>query len=263
MTSPPFSWQHTDPRGLADAIPQAIARAKAREWASDASSFSTGTRAADFRALVLATAAMRAELSNERQRLGEAGQIIIQGDAAPRATADNSRRAAMQALPRTLSVLVDGVDPLRTADFAARIKSDGDGAPRPDAGWLIAVVAIVAGAAAVTAIYIYASQKAAEVVDRKLARDADSQRLVETHARMLELLDGHTKDERTQGKILPFTPAEQTVLGILTQAQTDIIKKSETPIPDPFGGKPGPGAGFVSGLLVAVIVAAYFAFGDD
>jgi hypothetical protein len=244
------SWRHTDPRGpLVRAVTEALGRAARLEWNADASALSSSTRAADLRALVLATAFVSMRLSTVREVMS-AGDATMTIPVVGTYSTDERRNAA-GALWATWSLLSDNPQPA-----AARIATNGDGAATNEAGNpLLAAVAIVVGAVVAVAVGVYVVQKAAEVVDRQLARREETQRLIASQGSALKLLAMHAKLEEAAGRELPLTDAERQELANLQAIQNAIAGKSETGLPSPIpkGSDIGQGLGF--GAVLAAIAA--------
>jgi hypothetical protein len=97
---------------------------------------------------------------------------------------------------------------------------------------VIVVVAIAAYASAIC----YVAQAAAEVIDRKLTSDALTERLVQTHAKALGLVNDHTERQRAANRPIPWDPVELKVLDSLLDAQQQIAARTGKPLPNPFTG---------------------------
>jgi hypothetical protein len=90
---------------------------------------------------------------------------------------------------------------------------------------------IVAGIAAATIATIYVAQMALDVVDRKLTRDADTQRMVAAQQQAVKMAGEHAQREQAAGKVVPWTDKELHVLEGLFATQKDIADKRQ----EPFG----------------------------
>jgi hypothetical protein len=90
---------------------------------------------------------------------------------------------------------------------------------------------IVAGIAAATVATVYVAQMALDVVDRKLTRDADTQRMVAAQQQAVKMADDHAQRERTAGTVIPWTDKEIQVLEGLLATQKTIAEKRQ----EPFG----------------------------
>ncbi len=100
---------------------------------------------------------------------------------------------------------------------------------------LVGVVVVVAIAALASAV-CYVAQAAAEVIDRKLTNDALTERLVQTQAHALGLVNDHTERQRKEGRPIPWDPVELKVLDSLLETQQQIAARTGKPLPNPFEG---------------------------
>jgi hypothetical protein len=100
---------------------------------------------------------------------------------------------------------------------------------------------VVIGIAAATIATIYVSQMALDVIDRKLTRDADTQRMVGAQQQAVKMADDHRQREQAANKVLPWTDKEIEVLEGLLATQKSIANKRQEPFArySPFDGALG------------------------
>jgi hypothetical protein len=89
---------------------------------------------------------------------------------------------------------------------------------------------IVVGIAAATVATIHIAQMALDVVDRKLTRDADTQRMVSAQQQAVKMADDHTQRERAAGKVIPWTDKEMRVFERLLATQKTLAEKRQEPL---------------------------------
>lgn len=181
---------------------------------------------------------------------GEGTELLILPDR-------NANLPLARALFRTPKILAEGLEWPNASKPTIGTQSS------EVAGWPVAIgVALVVTAGAAVAVILCADE-AAQVIDRKLARDADYALMVEQHAQALRLVRAHQDREdaaRARGDIatdetLPLDEASKSALGALEERQAAIVAR---------GGAPGSiGAGGPSWwwLLLAALAggAAYAA----
>lgn len=129
------------------------------------------------------------------------------------------------------AVTHDG-DPAVLAPDPTPKEAPGDVAFPPLLLGIIVVVAVVACASAVC----YVAQAAAEVIDRKLTNDALTERLVQTQAHALGMVNDHAERQRAAGQPLAWDPVDLKVLDSLLATQQQIAARTGTPLPNPFEG---------------------------
>jgi hypothetical protein len=97
---------------------------------------------------------------------------------------------------------------------------------------------VVVGIAAATIATVYIAQMALDVIDRKLTRDADTQRMVAAQQQAVKMADDHAQRERSAGKVIPWTDKEIQVFEGLLAAQKSIAEKRQEPFArySPFDG---------------------------
>jgi hypothetical protein len=105
-------------------------------------------------------------------------------------------------------------------------------------GPLLLAGIIVAGIAAATVATVYVAQMALDVVDRKLTRDADTQRMLAAQQQAVKMADDHAQRERVAGTVIPWTDKEIQVFEGLLAAQKNIADKRQEPFArySPFDG---------------------------
>ena len=139
-------------------------------------------------------------------------------------------------------------------------------------GPILVGLVIVAAALGLTLAACYVAQCAAEVVDRKLTRDADTARMLQLQAGAIEIVTAHKAREIAEKRTIPYDAGEMGVIDGVFAAQLQIAKRDGTPLPNPFAGavksvervadKAAAGIGFgvvAAGALGAVL---YFGMGD-
>ena len=201
------------------AAPTARARAATGAWASDG-----GNGPRDFVALVLDS------LLVSKDEEGD-------GQAAPAALLD-----------RTWEILAkkDGYDPKKPSPAASA---------NPTQANALAIVAIVVGAVAYTAIVIYLIYRASQIVVAWLAVSASSREMVRAHADVMTMLEAHRKREAVAGGTLPFDVAELAILQRLQDAQ-DAAQRVDLGAVDAAAGSP-----VAAGGLGVLLGAAALGFG--
>jgi hypothetical protein len=109
-----------------------------------------------------------------------------------------------------------------------------------DAGFppLLLAGIIVAGIAAATVATVYVGQMALDVIDRKLTRDTDSQRMLASQQEAVKMANEHAQRERDTNKIIPWTDKEIQAFEALLAAQKTIAEKRQEPFQrySPFDG---------------------------
>jgi hypothetical protein len=97
---------------------------------------------------------------------------------------------------------------------------------------------VVAGIAAATIATVYVAQMALDVIDRKLTRDADTQRMVAAQQQAVKMADEHAQRERAANKVIPWTDKEIQVFESLLATQRSLAEKRQEPFGrySPFDG---------------------------
>lgn len=251
-----ITWFHADSRGVL-AIPQAIARATAKQWSADASPLSQGTRAADIRALVLATAWTVANLAGAVQITDASGRLLIDADKMPR---DPERARAAGVLWRTWDILSEGGREGGRCDTT-------DGSPAVDMGTIGAgafpvAAAIIAGAVVAAAAIAAYIARDAHVTATKLSLDAHHQEMVVTHAKVLDQVNQHIEDEARAGHPLPFPEARKVAIDALVRSQENAAKGTLPGFIDPLSKvAEGVGGGLKLGLIAAIAAGIFLVLG--
>lgn len=240
-------WQHSDPRGLARAVNEARARARARAWSEDAFQGSSGSRVADLRALLVDAAWTAQRLSvaphgkvfktsivAPEGASAASGLILDALDTPTYPSPDRYRHA--QGVLRTWLIVAPLPNPLE--DMPSRIATSGgsDELREPEAGFWLAAIAIVVGAMVIGPTLLYIAQKAAEIVDRRLARDARVRELVAGHEAYRALLAPHIALEEKAGRPIPMPQSLHDALSKLEIQQDSVSRaiNNEPGIRDPF-----------------------------
>jgi hypothetical protein len=124
---------------------------------------------------------------------------------------------------------------------------------------VIAVAAIAAGAYAL----VQGAQIGANFWDAKLAREADTARMLGSQANALKVVDGHLDREKQAGRALAWDPQELKLFEALVGAQKQIAARENRPLPSPFQGAIdalGKGAESFGAAAPWVLAAAAAAF---
>ena len=238
----PPTWTHSDSDGAAE-----MARAlevKSFRTKPDGSPMTTQDRVRLVRALACAT-----EYTVENACMagvppaGEMGQLKLGSEVRGDRFSTRADCYAASTLARTWLLFAD---PGRHVVYTA-VTRDGEPAVLTPASppeapgdvafppLLVGVVVVVAIAAFASAV-CYVAQAAAEVIDRKLTHDALTERLVQTQAHALGLVNDHTERQRKEARPIPWDPVELKVLDSLLETQQQIAARTGAPLPNPFEG---------------------------
>jgi hypothetical protein len=242
VTAQPGLWVHTDPAGQDQAARAGQARALSGDWQS-------GTEAERVRALTgwcVLKAYLMARLDGS-VTLSEGDTELLTIDPTPRSSSGERLRAA-RVLYGTADILAQGTRQLVPYQTTAPpVVGRGETGALP----AIAIVAIVAVSAVAVA---YVAHEAAVVIDRNLARNADTARLVQADAAAQELVEAHVAREDEAGAPLPLDAATKTRLDALARLQGDIAKKQLSPMRSALPHWPLPERG--DWLTLAALLAA-------
>jgi hypothetical protein len=209
----------------------------------DGSPRSTPDRVRLVRALACATAYTVENTCGAVPAPGEKGQLKLGSDVRGDRFRTRADCYAASTIARTWQLFAD---PGRHVVYTA-VTHDGDPAvltpeskqeTPSDVAFpplLLGVIVVVAIAAYASAI-CYVAQAAAEVIDRKLTSDALTERLVQTQAKALGLVNDHTERQRLANRSIPWDPVELMVLDSLLDAQQQIAARTNKPMPNPFTG---------------------------
>ena len=99
---------------------------------------------------------------------------------------------------------------------------------------LLAGFAIVVIAAAWTAAICYAAQCAANIIDRKLARDAATARMMAAHATTVQMVTLHNAGDKARGGPTADTPEENKIIDALLGTAARVAAETQSPLPNPF-----------------------------
>jgi hypothetical protein len=222
-----FLWKHTDARGLVAALSGATERARSVGWTGESEG---ATPAGDLRSLaVLALVNARllgtGEAAVSLVRPTEAGLELRLSADIP-AAIDPMRRRHQAAVIGPFIVLSDGRSAAPSFGLATSAGSD---AVTNDAGLApLALVALVTGGVVASTIGAYAcvvvAEKALEVIDRKLERDARHAAMMAAAAEHNAALVEHAKREALAGGPLPFSEAENRALSVVEARIADAGK---------------------------------------
>jgi hypothetical protein len=235
-----------DKRGVALAQAEAMDRASRGAWAPGASTVSTGTPAQDYRALTVASYRVCAELGAEPPvrlvYVGETGvadwRLEIGDVDGQKYPTDDHARAAVGILA-TLRVFADRQidrDPTSKPKTGAHYV-DGVSVASDAGAWPVAaiVTVVILGSLLVGGAVYVACSKSDTVVDRDLARNANGQLALKSHADLLALATSHAAAERAAGHPLPFSDAEKAALAAILQTHGEALSRlrDEKPAPPP------------------------------
>lgn len=252
-----YRWTHTDPRGIG-ALAAAAMRATDGRWSASA-----GGREGDWRAWLAGNAYVIAGLAGTAELDLSAGELRLHPDLG-RPNVSPERQEAAAILARGLLVACGNPPRDELAKTPNRLSTDASGpalatsAP-PEAAGVPALLAIVVVGVGVTVVLCYGAYQAAQVIDRKLSRDGDTQRMVANQTARLGALKLHLDAEAAAGRELPLSAAEKDALRALDQAQKSILEKREEPLPAlPPGSAPVLAlGGFGLGALLAAGVGLW------
>jgi hypothetical protein len=283
-----ITWRHTDP-DLKGAIQAALAIRGGRQAdpqlayqkRADGSPMTTADRVRLIRSLSIATLVTIADA--RRQGLPPAGEmegaLKLGSDVHGSMFDKRGHLYAASTLGRTLQLFGDpGLHTVYDAtthagdpaaiNEAGPSRTIGEGEDTALAPILVGVV-IVAAAIGLTLAACYVAQCSAEVVDRKLTRDAETARMVQLQASAIEIVTAHTAREIADKRTIPYDAGELRVIDGLFATQRDIAKRDQTPLPNPFAGavrsvekaadKAVAGVGF--GVVAAGAIGAALFFG--
>jgi hypothetical protein len=240
------TWLHRD-AALALSVEWAHARASGGDWVSG----TPAQRTDHLRALIAETAAAIGYLAGTVLVVqGESGSTCSI-DVRPQPGTSQERLAAagrLYATWRVLQMVDDG-----------GTEGGLETQAQPDTAALLPAVAIVA-IVVVGAIAIgYCANQAAQIIDRKLARDEQSRRLVASHAAALKAVEQHQTREDEAGRTLPIDSATQQVLNSLKAEQDAIVSRKEEPfapfVPGSISTKVGLGLEAVPWILGGLVLA--------
>lgn len=211
-------WVTNDKLGLQNTVDLGLDRAQSGDWVSG----SMGIRVRAFNGWLLERARLMAGFWGEVKVNPEGTEVYIYpGQLRP---VSDERKEAAIALYRTVWVLAES-NRQSGVNLQTNILP-----PSEDVGaWpLIAAAAIVAVGQAVAIAYCV--EKAAEILDRELARRDDLKQLVQRDKQVLDLAKQHQEREEKAGKQLPLDPVTKDALKAIIKQQNDIVNKIETPL---------------------------------
>jgi hypothetical protein len=227
----PIQWKHQD-TAPGDSIRWALEMATSKTWAK--ASAEDGPRF--LRALMLATLDGAETLSRREPYFVEGTRLL--GSVNSSSLFNSPDRVWVAgALQRTPQLLLPrGLKLCSSFESIDGGQGTTSGAPVSQDTGALPAIAIVVIAAAATAAIVYIAQQAATVIDRALARQEDSQRMVQAHAEVLKVNDAHLAAEKAAGKTLPLSEAERAAVQALVGVQQQIAGRQERPMPEPFPG---------------------------
>jgi hypothetical protein len=200
-------------------LPAAIKRAAAGAWSTPPSL----VQIADLRALCAHTVFCISALAGSVSFI--ASSAHCKADPTQFAFATDEHEQAARTLAASMMILAGpGAKP---SSPVVTVAYDGQGGAE---GWpvIIAIIAVCVAVSAVAAAYM--SEDASQVIDRKLAREEDSKRLIAAQAKAVDLVEQHLAAEAAQGKPASFSDEEKAVLNDLKQTQVAITSKKEPPL---------------------------------
>jgi hypothetical protein len=267
VQGPVTRWKHTDGDPKA-----ALARALSTE---DFRSLPTSERVRRLRSLAIATV-----YATENARMvgvgapGEMETLTLGAEVAANAYATRQHCYAASTIARSLQLFAD---PGRHVIYDATTRDGEPASLTPASGQTVdandvAFPPLLVGAIVVVAITAFAAaacycgQASAEVIDRKLADDALTVRMMATQGQAVALVDAHSERERAAGHPISWTAEELKLLDSLLETQHSIAARSHTPLPNPFPGAVAAGAdvgrrladtGIGLGVAAALVAGAY------
>lgn len=254
-------WMHSASSSdeLGTDVARAMARAKSRDWASGSPVAQTN----DLRAYLAYSAAIGSQFSgnDELTTAAEVAKGIFRVDPRPAASGEPIRTELARLLIRTPALLWamvsrDGV-PEPGAFAVLRTQHDPE-----EVGILplVGIVAVAVASVGVSAAISYVAFQAAQVVDRYLARDEQTERLVEVDARLLELASNHAQREQEAKRSLPLDAATRQAMAQLAAVQNAIVQREpelKSGIEKLGTGSGGLFGGFSLGLVAAALLAVW------
>lgn len=240
------TWAHLDLRGIPTAMQEASLRAGAADWALTGTAAQQSVKRTkcvlDLRALLLSTGAAAYAAAGKPLGVMDLTTVKQLADwdafvAAPdTATAlamwepitwspdRASQQAAVATILRGWQLVAERNARQRgkanlDLPYVYGYRTEGASEPFPLAGSVvtptagnpIAIAAILAGSAALA----YLGSVAIDAYERNLAREKDTQRLVQLTAAANSTLVGHAAADKAAGKVTPLSGAEQQVLDAL------------------------------------------------
>lgn len=254
------TWTYRDDAGLASAVADGEARALSLDWTTG----TLGARTRALRGVALETARAMALLVGAVEHSGGSelnplGSVAIT-PVLPHAIAPGGgelvspmyaeRHAAAARMYATLTALRFTTDPLDEAALPAHVTT----IEAPEAtGFPMVAVAVVAVAQAAAIAYV--ADRAAQVIDRQLSRNAKAAALVREHTQVLKLVEAHHAQEKAAGSALPLSAATKAALGATHARQTELVQSLTQEAPLPSAVLPSTSAGWFSAGLVAAAAA--------
>jgi len=193
-----LAWPNYDGRQFGQAVLDAYARAAAKAWKNDAASKN------DLIALVVSSALCSRAIDDGTQIGARAANILA----------------------NTWTVLA------KRTGFSGQSAEDLKKQSGTTAS--VEIILIVVAVLAMAGVYAWIVYKAAEIIERKLSIDAESEELVRLHAEGQKIVDRHLNDPK-----LPWTPEELKILQDLKDQQEGIHHEMAPPKPaNPFDPVP-------------------------
>lgn len=244
-------WAFQDSRGLDQAIQQALGRAQNKSWTADTSEFSSGSRAADLRALLVAAMYNLNSASKTQPQNVSIGSVSGFG-LTSRSIDDFNSQADFLAnwvplrwydvltkiLVKNDPTLLTGL-PMKGVCIDGNPVQDYDAVfPVPPSGLTVGFgwPAAILGIAIVVGVVILADH-AIEVVDKDSIRNDDIMAVNQQIANLLQINNNHIDQEQKAGKPLPYSDTEKkAIVGAnnMIDAAADSYKVAATPTPGFF-----------------------------
>jgi hypothetical protein len=118
-------------------------------------------------------------------------------------------------------------------------------------GGIVAVTVVVAR----SYVVMYVAEKASEIVDAALKRNAASKEIQQADAEVMKLVNNHVQREQEVGKTMPLDEATRTAIRNLETRVGSLVKASYESIPTPsFPSWVWPAAGLTAVAVVTAII---------
>ncbi len=256
-----FQWTHSDPRGLAAASAQAVARCQSMGWGLDSIGASSGTRAEDLLALIAESFLLRQEfidagnasLLSQLAPVGNRVAINVGVGTAP----DVDHVNAQVILLRTWEVLgrAEGWNEQTAAQLSATTGRPVSSSTQSN---VVAIVAIVVGIVMLAGLIAFVVWNVNTIVDRELARRAQAQELMRAHADCQTMLQTHSAAERQAGHAIPFTTPELMVMARLAALQDGAMQGFKATLEPPIlPVRPQDPVGALENVLTLAVVLGF------
>jgi hypothetical protein len=246
-------WVYDDREGVQRTIDLGLMRAQSGDWVNG----TLGERTRAFNGWLLERARLMAGFWGEVSIKPDNSEVYIYPGMIREVP--NERSAAAITLYRTVAIL-EAEDRVNSPN----IETISGGHETAEVGaWPLIAAAVIVSVGQAVAI-AYCAEKAAELIDRHLARNAKLNQLIQRDAAVLDLAKQHQEAEAKAGKQLPLDPVTKSALKSLLEQQEILIKEKESPlnpilpkIPDmPDLGK-GMGVGVLAGVIGIMVLLVW------